>query len=206
MNCDRYKQVKERVKKESQCRPQIMYCIGATGPTGPTGPAGDSSACCDCIDQMRNIIQQIIDLYPDNNIFVTLDSGDLIFGKPTALIPGPSGTANIFEVNNPSSEVRQLASLCSIDSITIDNAVYNDTISYLPAPVPTPTGCCADCESDIRSILPVGTTDVSIITNGNLASLGTVIKNEYGMIVLTNTLSRIISFVSVCKIDAIFLG
>ena len=35
--------------------------------------------------------------------------------------------------------------ICSIDTIQINNATYNDTIVYLPEPVPAPTDCCADC-------------------------------------------------------------
>lgn len=204
MDCNRYEEIKERLEKESKSRPKFVYCLGATGPTGPAGDS--SSACCNCIDQMRNIIQQIINLYSNNIVFVTLDSGDLLFGRPSALILGPSGKSNIFEVTNTDSNIRQLASLCSVDSIRINNAVYNDAITYLPEPIPRLNGCCADCESDIRSILPVGTTNVSIITNGNIASQGTVIKNEYGMVVLTDTEDGNVSFTSTCKIDAVFLS
>ena len=60
---------------------------GVTGPTGATGPAGDAnSACCGCTEQIINILQQIITLYPNNNIFVTLKSGDAVVGLPGTLI------------------------------------------------------------------------------------------------------------------------
>ena len=49
---------------------------GATGATGPTGPAGSSeTVCCDCKEQIRNILQQIITLYPNQDLFITLESG-----------------------------------------------------------------------------------------------------------------------------------
>ncbi len=55
---------------------------GVTGATGPTGPAGnENSVSCRCKEQMRNIIQQIIALYPNNNLLVTLSSGDASFGR-----------------------------------------------------------------------------------------------------------------------------
>lgn len=174
---------------------------GEPGPQGPTGPAGDTNfACCGCKEQLRNIIQQIITLYPNNNILVTLDSGDAAVGRPTALITGPNGRAGVFEVTNPQN-LRQYLSICSIDTIQINNATYNDAIVYLPEPVSSPTDCCADCEATIRSILPVGTPDVSIITNTQTASVGTVIRNEYGMIVLANEAENNITFVSSCSID-----
>lgn len=50
---------------------------------------------------MRNIIQQIIALYPNNELFVTLESGDAVVGRPGSVILGPNGLAGIFEVINP---------------------------------------------------------------------------------------------------------
>lgn len=177
---------------------------GATGPTGATGPAGNTnSGNCGCKEQMRNIIQQIITLYPNNNLFVTLDSGDAAAGRPGSLILGPNGLTGVFEVINPQN-LMQYLSICSIDAIQISNATYNDEIVYLPEPVPAPTDCCADCEAAIRSLLPVG-TDVSIITNAQTPSVGTVIRNEYGMIVLANVADNNIIFISSCNIDEFFI-
>ena len=99
------------------------------------------------------------------------------------------------------TDVYKRQSICSIDSIQINNATYNDAIVYLPDPVPAPTDCCADCEAAIRSLLPVGTSGVSIINNIQTPSRGTVIKNEYGMIVLANEADANITFVSPCSID-----
>lgn len=178
---------------------------GEPGPQGPTGPAGDAnSACCGCKDQLRNIIQQIITLYPNNDIFVTLDSGDAVVGRPTSLITGPNGRTGVFVVTNPQN-FQQYLSTCSIDTIQINDATYNDALVYLPDPVPVPTDCCADCEATIRSLLPVGTADVSITTSTQTPSAGTVIRNEYGMIVLANEAANNITFISSCSIDLFFI-
>ena len=178
---------------------------GVTGPTGATGPAGDTnSACCGCTEQIRNILQQIVTLYPNNNIFVTLRSGDAVVGRPGALIPGPNGRIGLFEVAT-TQNLSQFLSNCSIDTIQINNATYNDTIVYLPEPVPAPTDCCSDCESTIRSRLPVGTSNVSIITSTQTPSTGTVIRNEFGMIVLANEAAATITFISSCSIDLFFI-
>lgn len=177
---------------------------GPQGPQGPQGPAGDAdSACCDCEEQLINIIQQIITLYPNNDIYVTLESGDAVVGRPGSLITGPNGRTGVFVVTNPQG-FEQYLSICSIDTIQINNAVYNNAIAYLPEPVPAPTDCCADCEATIRSLLPVGTADANIITSTQTPSIGTVIENEYGMIVLANEASNNITFISSCRIDLFY--
>ncbi|WP_242846231.1 hypothetical protein [Anaeromassilibacillus senegalensis] len=151
---------------------------------------------------MRNIIQQIITLYPNNNLFVTLDSGDAVVGLPGSLILGPDGRTGVFQVTNP-QDFPQYLSICSIDTIRIDNATYNDAIVYLPEPTPVPTDCCADCEATIRSLLPVG-TNANIITSTQPPTVGTVIRNEYGMIVLANETAATITFISSCSIDLFY--
>ncbi|WP_314723764.1 hypothetical protein [Enterocloster bolteae] len=154
---------------------------------------------------MRNIIQQIIALYPNNNLLVTLSSGDASFGRPGSLILGPDGRTGVFEVINPQNQMQYL-SICSIDTIQIDNATYNDTIVYLSEPFPAPTDCCADCQAAIRSLLPVGTAGVNIITSSQTPSVGTVIRNEYGMLVLSNEARTNITFVSSCSIDLFLIN
>ena len=96
-------------------------------------------------------------------------------------------------------------STCSIDAIRINNATYNDALVYLPEPVPTPTDCYADCEAVIRSLLPVGTSDVVINTSTQPPSGGTVIRNEYGVIVLADEAANNITFISSCSIDLFFI-
>lgn len=98
-------------------------------PRGATG--ADYTANCACIEQMRNIIDQIIALYPTYDLYITLENGDAIVGTPGSLTLGPNGKSGVFEVINPSG-LRQYASICSIDSVRINNAAYNVAISYLP--------------------------------------------------------------------------
>ena len=162
------------------------------------------TVCCDCKEQIRNILQQIITLYPNQDLFITLESGDAAVGRAGALLLGPNGRTGVFEVIN-SQNTSQYLSICSIDTIQINDAVYNDAIVYLPEPVPALTDCCADCDAVIRSLLPVGRENVYITTNTQTPSIGTVIRNEYGMIVLANQTNRNITFVSSCSIDLFIL-
>lgn len=121
----------------------------------PRGFDGDSNDfCCFCVEQMRNIVEQIITLYPDSQLFISLKSGDAVIGTPGAITLGANGKSGIFELIPSQGNTRQLVSICSIDTITINNAAYNEQIVYLPEPEPLPTSCCVDCESVIRGALP----------------------------------------------------
>lgn len=73
----------------------------------------------------------------------------------------------------------------------------------MPAPIPVPTGCDSNCESSIRSYLPVGTTSVDIKAGGQTVAQGTVLKSEYGMVVLVGNDNSNPSFVSLCKAEII---
>ncbi|MCI8362719.1 MAG: hypothetical protein HFJ41_06345 [Clostridia bacterium] len=75
----------------------------------------------------------------------------------------------------------------------------------MPELAPAPTDCKADCDSAIRAELPVGTQNANIITNTQTQSIGNVIVNEPGMIVLENTENNSITFISSCRIDTIIL-
>lgn len=162
--------------------------------------------CCYCTEQMTNILEQITTLYPNNQLYITLDGGDLTVGTIGNINLGPSGTSGVVEILDPLGVYTQLVSICSIDSIRINNATYNDTITYLPLPDPLPTGCCADCDAAFRSRLPIGTANANIITNTQIQSQGNVIRNEYGVIVLNNPNDNTITFISTCRIDLVLLS
>ncbi len=198
--------------------PQSCCCsgsqlIGPTGPTGPqgiqgpTGPAGNNanSASCNCVNQMRNIIEQIINLYPNDNLIIAMESGNNASGRAGSLLPGPNNNpdSGIFQLINAQGIPQEGISLCRIASITITSSSYNNNITYLPAPSPLPTGCDAICEAAIRSYLPVGTTGVCINAGGQTVAQGTILKNEYGMVVVVENNNSNPSFVSLCKTEII---
>lgn len=177
------------------------------GIQGPTGPSGDNvnSTSCFCVDQMRNIIQQIISLYPNDNIIVAMESGNNASGRPDSLLPGPNNnpSSGIFQLVNPQGVPQEALSICRIASITITSSIYNENITYLPAPSPLPTGCDANCEAALRSYLPVGTPNVSINSGGQTVAQGTILKSEYGMVVVVGNNNSNLSFVSLCKAEIV---
>jgi len=180
---------------------------GIQGPTGPTGPAGSNanSTSCFCVDQMRNIIEQIIALYPDDNLVVAMESGNNASGRPGSLLPGPNDnpSSGLFQLVNAQGVPEEALSLCRIASITVTSSVYNEAITYLQAPTPTPTGCDSNCEAAIRSYLPVGTASVDINSGGQTVAQGTVLRSEYGMVVLVGNNNSNPAFVSLCKAEII---
>lgn len=182
---------------------------GPTGPmgmTGPTGPAGSNSnsTSCFCVQQMRNIIQQIILLYPNDNLIIAMESGNNASGRPGSLLPSPNDNPNsgLFQLVNSQGVPEEALSICKIASIRITSSEYNDSITYLPAPTPPLTGCDADCEAAIRSYLPAGTASVDINAGGQTVAQGTVLKSEYGMVVITDNNGNP-TFVSLCKAEII---
>lgn len=154
---------------------------------------------------MRNIIRRIITLYPNDNLIVAMESGNNVSGRPGYLLPAPNSnpSAGLFQLANNQGVQQEAISICRIASITITSSTYNDTITYLPAPIPVPTGCDSNCESSIRSYLPVGTTSVDIKAGGQTVAQGTVLKSEYGMVVLVGNDNSNPSFVSLCKAEII---
>ncbi len=154
---------------------------------------------------MRNIIQQIITLYSNDNLIVAMESGNNASGRPGSLLPGPNNnpSSGLFQLINNQGVPEEALSICRIASITITSSTYNEAITYLPAPSPAPTGCDANCEAAARSYLPVGTTGVDINAGGQTVAQGTIIRSEYGMVVVVGNNNSNPAFVSLCKAEII---
>lgn len=229
-----YERALKKIEKDQQCTPTCCI-IGPTGPMGPTGPAGGptgptgatgatgptgptgatgatgpagsnaETTSCFCVDQMRNIIQQIITLYPNDNLIIAMESGNNASGRAGSLLPGPNNNPNsgLFQLVNAQGTPEEAVSLCRIASITITSSVYNDAITYLPTPTPLPVGCDANCEAAIRSYLPAGTPSVDINAGGQTVAQGTILRSEYGMVVVVGNNNSNPTFVSLCKAEII---
>lgn len=184
---------------------------GATGPTGPTGATGATGATgtcgdcadCACVNQMRNVLRQLIALYPTDNAIVAMESGNNASGRLGALLPAPNTNPNagLLQLTNAQGVPQEAVSLCRIVSVRITSAKYNNDITYLPVPSPAPTGCGANCEAAIRAYLPAGTTGVSINAGGQTVAQGTVLRSEFGMLVVVGPNNSNPTFVSTCKAE-----
>ena len=154
---------------------------------------------------MRNIIQQIITLYPNDTLIVAMESGNNVSGRVGSLLPLPNSNPNsgLLQLINNQGTPEEALSICRIAAITITSSTYNNSITYLPAPSPLPTGCDSNCESAIRTYLPVGTTSVDIKSGGQTVAQGTILKSEYGMVVVVGNNNSNPTFVSLCKAEII---
>lgn len=223
-NNENYERALRKIRCDERCKPTC--CQGPVGPTGPTGPSGGptgptgptgatgptgpagsnaNSASCFCVDQMRNIIQQIITLYPNDNLIVAMESGNNASGRPGSLLPAPDGNPNsgLFQLVNTQGVPEEALSICRIASITVTSSTYNEAITYLPAPEPTPTGCDANCEAAARSYLPAGTPNVDINAGGQTVAQGDILRSEFGMVVVVGNNNSNPAFVSLCKAEII---
>lgn len=142
-------------------------------------------------------------MYPNDNLTVAMESGNNVSGRPGSLIPGPNSNldAGLFQLVNSQGVPEEAVSICRIASITITSSIYNEAITYLPAPVPPLTGCDANCEAAARSYLPSGTTSVDINAGGQTVAQGTVLRSEYGMVVIVGNNNSNPAFVSLCKAE-----
>lgn len=154
---------------------------------------------------MRNVLQQLIQLYPNDSVVIAMESGNNASGRLDSLLPGPDSNpeAGLLQLTNTQGVPQEAISICHIASIRITSAAYNNGIVYLPAPTPTPDTCEANCEAAIRSYLPVGTTNVSINAGGQTVGQGTVLRDEYGIVVLANGNNSNPTFISTCKAEII---
>ena len=150
---------------------------------------------------MINVLQQLITLYPTDNVIVAMESGNNASGRLGSLIPAPD--YGLLQLTNNQGVPQEALSICRIVAVRIVSAMYNNAITYLPAPVPAPEGCGADCEAAVRSYLPVGTTGVDINAGGQTVAQGTVLRNEFGMLVLVGNNNSDPTFVSACKAEVL---
>ncbi len=150
---------------------------------------------------MINVLEQIIQLYPNSTIVVTTENGSAASGYPGALLTAPN--YGLLQLTDCHCQPQEAISLCKIASVRITCATYDNAISYLPQPAPLDGSCGANCQAAIRDYLPVGTAGASIKAGGQTVAQGTVIKNKFGMLVLVGPNNCDPTFVSICKIEMI---
>ncbi len=160
--------------------------------------SGDGDCDCFCIKQMKNILNQIINMYSNSTFVVTLENGSEASGRPTGLLPS-SENAGLLRLLDSQRRTTNVVSICKIASIKISNVSYNNNINFL---YDTSTGgCCSDCQNAIEGYLTVGTRNVSIKAGGKQVASGTVLKDEDGMVVIQDNPNDLY-FISTCKIEA----
>ena len=159
---------------------------------------------CGCVEQIKNVISQLITLYPAVDITVITDTGDYFTGRPKALIP-VGDSAGLFTLANSAGIVINAISLCRIAKIRVPSVTLFQGITYLPSCTSCQAGCEAKCEAAIRSYLATfaPTAIVEITTSNNEISIGTIYKIECGIVVLLAQTTGYPIFISTCKIESV---
>ncbi len=171
---------------------------GPEGPQGPAGPAGEPGldVACACSSQMENVLSQLPSLYPGYGLEITLEDGARITGRPAAAIFPP--VPGLFLLEDAQGAVQAIP-VCRIAAVQVIGAVYSSSVSYLPSPALASESCGTRCEAAVRSFLPVGSAGVSVETGGRSTVQGTVVGNEFGILVLASPEGSDPVFLSTCK-------
>ena len=198
---------KENKKIEKCCQPYC--CLGRPGPVGPTGPAGppfelNDTLTCFCKTQMIHIIEQLIEIYPNNNFIIYTNTWFSVTGKPRYLYKSEEGSnSGLFVVED---EEGTLGSV-SINSITAikpgSGSTYPDSITYLTPEFPLTSGCDTNQITAIHDTVQESSNLITVYTPVLLEIKGNVIKNKYGMIVMISAKDNLPVFISTLNIALI---
>ncbi|WP_024832541.1 DNRLRE domain-containing protein [Ruminiclostridium josui] len=168
-----------------------------------TGTPSENSATNFCYSQLSHIIQQIIMFYPTNTVTVFTKglTASSITGTPYQLFASPAANNGaVFIVMDNGQE--QAIPLNSITAIYTGNStVYNPSFTYLSVPAFTP-GYDTDIVTTLYEYLN-SKTDVDIYTGSNVHATGTIYKNEYGIVVISDGSGNTPVFIPILPITAI---
>ena len=148
---------------------------------------------------MRSILAQIIQLYPNKTVTVSMESGDTACGRPGELIPETN--PGLFVLTDETGTPQEAVSICHIAAVRVADATYSNAITYLPTPTPAPEGCGADCEAAVRAYLPTCTKCVEIRSGNQTVGQGKVKKNKFGILVLVHPKNCNPTFVATNKAE-----
>lgn len=193
---------------------EIICCYGPTGPTGPqgiqgltgaTGPTGSQGEMINfCYEQLIHVLSQIITLYPTDAITVySMILGGGSPGFSEQLYGSPQGTnAGLLVMNLGGGYVGNLP-LQTIAGFAFPNSVvYNPSITYL-TPSALPPGWNTNILLAIHDTLSIG--QHVEVRFGNRIVQGTILKNEYGMIVVNEpTADNSPVFITTCGIGLLY--
>ena len=157
--------------------------------------------CSLCEQQMKNVLSQLITLYPTDNFVFSMEDGGTATGTPDLLYTDINKGLLCLDCESMEEPdgFKEYVSVCKIAKFQITSATYNPSITYLPAPV-GPIIC--GCEESIRALLQVDDS-VNINVGGTSTGVSTVKASEFGIVALATGAN--VQFVASCKIEKIRL-
>ncbi len=153
--------------------------------------------------QMRNVIEQLLKLYTNRLMIVTLKGGVRIIGRPGSVISAGDGNGGLFVLVNKRNNVREAVPINRIVAIKVLFVAYTDKINFLISPTRQSIGSESDCELSVRSCIPVGTKVKGLRAAGRIIAKGIVKHNKCGVVVLVNSRGSNPVFVATHLIESI---
>lgn len=154
--------------------------------------------------QLAHVIEQIISFYPTNviTVFTRGLNANTVTGTPYQLYKSSAGTYGAIFILMDAGQ-QEAIPLNAITAIyTGDGTVYNPAITYLTPPEIFTPGFDTNLITAYHEYLPVG-TDVQMYMGSVINASGTVYKNEYGILVLSDGAGNTPVFVPVNNINAV---
>lgn len=145
-----------------------------------------STTACLAAKQWAYLLEQITTLYASNLVTIFYDRLASSFSAyPYGVYTSPYGSGAGFFVMYLGAEyvLLPLYQICAV--YLGDDAIYDETIQYLPFPDPAAMGCDTDMFAAFYSYIPVG-ENVGIQISVNTNAQGDVYKNEFAVLVLAN--------------------
>ncbi len=155
-------------------------------------------------EQLAHIIEQLIVMYPTNTITVFTRglAASSVTGTPYQLFKSSTGTYGAIFILMDAGQ-QEAIPLNAITAIyTGDGTVYNPSITYLPPPQGLTPGFDSNLITAYYEYLDVS-TDVAMYMGSNINASGTIYKNEYGIIVLSDADGNTPVFVPVNNINIV---
>ncbi|SHH81568.1 collagen-like protein [Clostridium magnum] len=161
---------------------------GDQGCPGPQGQSGDGVRWA-CTSQMKNVIMQIMKLFPNSSIEVNYEDKGSAIGIPTKLSKGVLILSNLKDNKTYAISIYKIIAVTLIGEGPLFESSRCSKINFLPPPAPLPRGCEADCEAEIRMVLRsmIGCKEkVNIVAGGSLFRDNPVTGTAYGIAILGN--------------------
>jgi len=116
-------------------------------------PIPVSSCCCLCEQQIKYIMEQLIDIYRNQTFDFFLEDGTSIRCVPVAITDNFNKSLLLVRTNNTAEpENNQYINLCRIKYLKISDAQYASNIKYLTGPISKElTGCSCSIETILKS-------------------------------------------------------
>lgn len=159
---------------------------------------------CFAVAQLAHILSQMITAYPTTTWSVFSQSLASYSGVPLDLYASPDGSGPGLLRLVDANEDYEALSIAQISAIYPgDGTVYDPAFTFLPSPDPLPPGCDTNMIAAIRSYLPLGTS-VDIRLGPSITATGDIYRNEYGVLVLSDTGGNTPVFIATPHILRIF--